>query len=41
MPVGQPAGDPVRLRQPFNERAFLESAGVAKTVKTFTIVLHG
>jgi CRP/FNR family transcriptional regulator, cyclic AMP receptor protein len=32
MLLSKPAGDPVKLRQPFNARAFLESAGVAKTI---------
>jgi CRP/FNR family transcriptional regulator, cyclic AMP receptor protein len=32
MLLSKSAGDPVKLRQPFNARAFLESAGVAKTI---------
>ena len=30
--LSKSAGDPVKARQPFNARAFLESAGVAKTI---------
>jgi CRP/FNR family transcriptional regulator, cyclic AMP receptor protein len=30
--LSKSVGDPVKVRQPFNARAFLESAGVAKTI---------
>jgi len=32
MLLSKAVADPVKLRQPFNARAFLESAGVAKTI---------
>jgi len=37
MPSGHPAGDPVNLKRV----GVAGSAGVAKTAKKFTIVLHG
>jgi len=32
MPLREPAGDALKPRHRFNPRAFLESAGVAKTI---------